>query len=325
MGEKIKNPQDIQLRHKRIKVAIICIVAIAIFYIGANFLKGINIFNSTTYYYCVMDNVNGIQQSSSVQLAGYKIGIVQSTELISTQPPRICAKIMLTEKIDIPDDSELKITSSGLLSSTVLSLIMGSSSSNFHDGDTIKCSKEPDLLSGIEDMKGQVASILSSVDTIGLELKDILHKDGGGESLRTTLTNIQMTTEHLNYIVAHNEEKIGNLVSNIEHFSKTLNEATPQLKNILQNFDQISDTLAKAEIASVITHADKTIQEVEEIVEKVNRGEGTIGNIINEDGIAKKIDKTIESLNLLIEDLKANPKRYVHFSLFGQKDKKQKK
>lgn len=325
MANKEKSPQDSQNRNKRIKVALLCISAVLIFVIGANFLKGINIFHKKTYYYCVMDNATNIQQNTAVMLAGYKIGQVQSTKLIGTCPPRICATIMLSEKIDIPNDSRLESMSPGLLSSQVLSLEMGVSRTFYHNGDTLPFSVKAGMLDGIDEMKGQISNVLASVDTIGMELKDILHKEGGGEDLKGILANVEDATAHLNNILGQNETKVSHLVTSLERFGKTLDEASPQLTNILDNFDKISDTVAKADIAAVITNANKTIKEVETLVAKVNSGEGTVGNLVSDDAIAKKVDDTVNSLNELLKDLKAHPKRYVHFSLFGKKDKADKK
>ena len=325
MANKEKSPQDSQNRNKRIKVALLCISAVLIFVIGANFLKGINIFHKKTYYYCVMDNATNIQQNTAVMLAGYKIGQVQSTELVSTCPPRICATIMLSEKVDIPNDSRLVSMSPGLLSSQVLSLEMGISNTFYHNGDTLPFAVQAGMLDGIEEMKGQISNVLASVDTIGMELKDVLHKEGGGEDLKGILANVEDATAHLNNILGQNETKVSHLVTSLERFGKTLDEASPQLTSILDNFDKISDTIAKADIAAVITNANKTIKEVETLVAKVNSGEGTVGNLVSDDAIAKKVDDTVNSLNELLKDLKAHPKRYVHFSLFGKKDKADKK
>lgn len=325
MGNKEKNPQDVQDRKKKIRVALLCIAGILVFYIGANFLKGINIFHKRTYYYCVMSDAEGVQQNTAVMLCGYKVGMVQYVEMLSANPPRICAQILLNEDIDIPNDSKLQITSASLLGGTNLNIIMGQSGSFFRDSDTIPCIKAPGMLDGIDELKGQIGSVLASVDTIGLELKDVLHKDGGGEDLKATLDHIEDATANLNDMLAQNKSKVGSVVSSLERFSKTLDQASPQITSILQNFDDISDTIAKAEIAQVIQNANDAVKEVENLVAKVNRGEGTVGNLMSDDGVAKKLDDSINSLNELLKDLKEHPKRYVHFSLFGKKDKADKK
>ncbi len=325
MGKTPKNPQSSQISRKRIKVSVMCIAAVIILYVGANFLKGINVFNKKAYYYCLMDNASGIQQSTPVMLGGYRIGMVNEVSLVSANPPKVCAKILLTEPIDIPANSQFLIESKDLLGGQMLTLVMGASSDRLQVGDTLLCSVKPGMLDGIDEMKGKINSVLSSVDTIGLSLKNVLHKDGGGQSLQATLQNIESSTAHLNEILGQNKTKVSKLVTNLEKFSQTLEDASPQLNSVIQNFDNISDSLAKADIAATIENANKTIMELEAIVKKVNNGEGTVGELFNDDALSNKLQNTIDSVNELVTDLKANPKRYVHFSLFGKKDKDNKK
>lgn len=321
MTKTSKSPQSSQYSKKRIKVAVMCISAVIIFYVGANFLKGINVFNEKAYYYCVMDDATGIQQSTPVMLSGYKVGMVDDVSLISSNPPKVCAKILLTEPIDIPTSSRFMIESKDLLGGHLLNLIMGNGTGKLQSGDTLLCSIKPGMLDGIDEIKGQISSVLTSIDTIGLSIKDVLHTNGGGKSLQATLQNIESTTENLNEILGNNKVKVGKLVTNLEKFSQTLESASPQLTSILENFDQISDTIAKADIAAIIQNANRTITELEAVVKKVNQGEGTVGELFNDDALATKLEQTINSVNDLVTDLKAHPKRYVHFSLFGKKDK----
>ena len=323
MTKKPKTPQDIQDRKKRIRVALLCISAILIFYIGANFLKGINVFHKKTYFYCVMDDASGVQQNTPVYLAGFKIGQVQEVELLNANPPRICAKIMLSEDVDIPTDSKLKLKSSSILGGMQLDLMMGNATSYFQNNDTIACFKEAGLLDGIDDLKAQIGSVVASVDTIGLELKDLLHKEGGGESLRNTLTNIENATDNLNSILADNKTKVSNLVTSLQKFGNTLEAASPKLNEILDNFDNISDTIAKADIAGVINNANSTIKEIQSLIAKANNGDGTVSALLNDEGLVKKIDDTIKSLNDLLKDFKDNPRHYL--SPLGEKKKKNKK
>lgn len=322
MSNKNKNPQDVQDSKKKIRVALLCIAAVLIFYIGANFLKGINVFHKKTYFYCVMEDASGVQQNTPVYLAGYKIGQVQEVDMLSANPPRICAKIMLNEKLDLPKDSELKLQSSGLLGGMQLDVVMGKATSYFKNNDTIRCTKAPGMLDGIDGIKTQLGSVMASVDTIGLELKDLLHKEGGGESLRATLDNIEQATSNLNDILADNKGKVSNLVSSLQRFGTTLDNASPKLNEILDNFDNISDTIAKADIAGVIANVNNTIKEVETLVKKANNGEGTVGALLNDDGLVKKIDEAIKSLDDLLKDVKDNPRHYL--APLGEKKKKKK-
>lgn len=323
MAEKNKNPQDVQYSKKKIRVALLCISAVLIFYIGANFLKGVSIFHKKAYYYCVMEDASGVQQNTPVYLAGYKIGQVQEVELLSANPPRICAKIMLSEPIDLPKDSQLKLKSSSILGGMQLDVVLGKATAYFQSNDTIKCFKEAGMLDGIDGLKDKIGSVLASVDTIGLEIKDLMHKDGGGESLRNTLANIEDATDNLNSILADNKDEVGDLLASLKRFGTTLDNASPKLNAILEDFDNIADTVAKADIAGVITNVNRTINEVETLVKKANNGDGTVGALLNDDGLVKKIDEAIKSLDTLLKDVKDNPRHYL--APLGEKKKKSKK
>lgn len=323
MADKNKNPQDVQYSKKKIRVALLCISAVLIFYIGANFLKGVSIFHKKSYYYCVMEDASGVQQNTPVYLAGYKIGQVQEVELLSANPPRICAKIMLSEPINLSKDSQLKLKSSSILGGMQLDVVLGKATAYFQSNDTIKCFKEAGMLDGIDGLKDKIGSVLASVDTIGLELKDLMHKDGGGESLRNTLANIEDATDNLNAILVDNKDEVGDLMASLKRFGTTLDNASPKLNAILEDFDNIADTVAKADIAGVITNVNRTIKEVETLVKKANNGDGTVGALLNDDGLVKKVDEAIKSLDTLLKDVKDNPRHYL--APLGEKKKKSKK
>ena len=114
------------------------------------------------------------------------------------------------------------------------------------------------------------------------------------------------------------------MMTDMEKFGNTLKEISPELTEIVANIDQISDSLAKADIAATILNANRTIEEVKGVVTKINRGDGNLGKLANDENLYKNLEATTDNLNKLLIDLKTNPKRYVHFSLFGKKDKEKK-
>ena len=305
----------------KLKVAVFCIGAIVIFYIGANFLKGLDVFSKKTYYYTIVDNLNGINSSTPLWVNGYKIGKVTAITLVSDNPVKIKVEILVTEKINVPSDSKLTIASAGLLGGNVLSLLMGNSTKYLHNGDTLPF--EP-AVGGLDKLMNKADRVLASVDTIALSLKDVLVTQNGSGNIKNMLANLESATAHLDDIVAKNKGKIGSLVDNIETFSRTLKDASPQLNHLVANFDNIADTLAKANIAGVVRNLDKTVTNLEMVLAKVNNGEGTVGQLMKNDTLYRNIDTTVGSLNNLLKDLKENPSRYVHISVFGKKEKKSK-
>jgi len=321
MNNKAPKKSNAEKDIKKSRVALFCIAAILIFYIGANFLKGLDLFSKKTYYYAVFDNVGGLLAGNPVFVNGYKIGKVTDVKLMSDDPVRICTEMLIMEDIDIPSDSKFVVAPKDLLGGNIMNLMMGTSTRYAKNGDTLACSVTPPLTAGIDEMKFKINNILSSVDTIGVSLKDVLKGDNGAKNLAQTLNNIEQITGNLNRMIAQNETKVDRLVSDLSTFSNTLKKVSPELNNVISNFNNISDTLAKANIAGVIYNANQTITDVDFLVRKVNDGQGDIGQLMNNDTLYKNLEATTRNLNLLLQDIKQNPGRYVQVSVFGKKDK----
>ncbi len=321
MNNKAPKNSNAEKDIKKSRVALFCIAAILIFYIGANFLKGLDLFSKKTYYYAVFDNVGGLLAGNPVFVNGYKIGKVTDVKMISDNPVKICTEMLIMEDIDIPEDSKFVVAPKDLLGGNIMNLMMGTSSRFAKNGDTLACSVIQPLSAGIDDMKFKINNILSSVDTIGLSLKNVLKDDDGAKNLAQTLKNIEQITGNLDRMIAQNEAKVGRLVTDLTTFSNTLKSASPELKNVISNFNAISDTLAKANIAGVIYNANKTISDIDVMVRKVNDGQGDIGQLMNNDTLYKNLEAATNNLNLLLKDIKQNPGRYVQVSVFGKKDK----
>lgn len=140
--------------------------------------------------------------------------------------------------------------------------------------------------------------------------------------LKATLVNLEASTRHLNNILATNETKVGDIVNKLNALSTTLNDATPQINSIVQNLDQISDSIARANINTLLNDAQSAMANVNAVTAKIESGEGTAGQLINNDSLYQNVNKTLESLNILIQDIKANPSKYINVTIFGKNNKK---
>lgn len=318
--EQVK-PDNSAHNKSKLKVGIFCIVAVIIFYLGACFFKGVSAFGKKTYYYAIFDNTGGLQASNAVMLNGYKIGQVTNVSIISDNPVRLCAELMITEDVNIPKDSKVQVAPKDLLGGTVVNILFGSDTRYLQDKDTMQAYVVPPMTDGIDELKAQLGSILSSVDTITLSLKDVLAPDAGGQDLKSTLANLESTTENLTYILSANKDKVGKLVTNLEQFSNTLQAAGPQLESIVENMDNITDSLSKANVRQTINDAQKAVGDIQLIVDKMQRGEGTLGQLVNNDSLYLNLEHSLYSLNELLVDLKANPKKYINVTVFGKKEK----
>ena len=321
--EKIK-PDNTSHNKSKLKVGIFCIAAVVIFYLGACFFKGVSAFGKKTYYYAVFENTGGLQESNAVMLNGYKIGQVTKISMLSDNPVRLCAELMITEPVNIPKDSKVQVAPKDLLGGTVVNILFGCETAYLQPKDTMSTYVVPQMTDGIDGLKAQLSSILTSVDTIALSLKDVLSPDGGASDLKGTLANLEETTSNLNSILGNNKDKVGKLVANLEQFSNTLQAAGPQLETIVGNLDKISDSVAKANVTQLINDAQRTIGDVQVVVDNMKRGEGTLGQLVTNDTLYSNLENSLHSLDELLKDLKANPKKYINVTVFGKKEKKEK-
>lgn len=326
MDNKQKKPYSAK-EAKSIKVALFVIAAALIFYFGSVFLKGINVFGKKNYYYAVFENVGALHESTNVTLNGFEIGKVTGIKLLSSKPVRICAEILITEKLDIPKDSKFEVAQKDVLGGMVVNLHMGESPEIAHRGDTLGCYLAGGMLDGVGDLVAQLQSVVASVDTIGQNLKLAFHSEdslNGGTMIKNTLENLEHTTRDLSKLMADNGGKVTNVVAQLETLTKTLSEASPKIDAIVANVDNISDSLAQSNIRTLVNNAQSTIDNANHILADVKSGHGTVGQLMNNDSLYNSINQTLESLDLLIKDLKANPSKYINVTVFGKKEKKNK-
>lgn len=325
---KDKGKQYSEKEVKSIKVALFCIAAVLIFYFGATFLKGINVLGKKNYYYAVFEDIGALHESTNVTLNGYGIGKVTDISLLSTDPVRICAEILITEKLDIPEDSRFEVAQKDVLGGMVVNLRLGESSKFAKSGDTLGCYLAGGMLDGLGDLAAQLQSVVSSIDTIGLGLKEAFRPQdslNGGTSLKNTLANLQEVTGDLAVLLDRNSPKINNVVAQLDKLSRTLGDASPKLDAIISNVDNISDSLAQANIRTLVNNAQATVDNVNQVIAKVEQGHGTVGQLINNDSLYKSLNNTLESLNLLVQDLKDNPSKYINVTVFGRKESREAK
>lgn len=325
MEEQKENKRGIraifQKNRKAIMVAIMAISAIIIFYAGANFLKGAEMFGGNRKLYAIFDDAAGLPQGTPVMYNGFKIGKVMTVSLTSDSPARVCAAIAINEDMDIPKDSHFELSTKDMLGGLVIHLRLGEAKQLAKNKDTLQSFLIPAFTDGLGDVMVQLSSIMSSVDSIALELKGIVSSKEGSSSLKIIFENLENSTTELNQLMSQNRAKFGHIVDNLNQLTTTLNEETPQLQSIIDNFDQISDDIAKADLAKVILEANQTIEQLSLIVEKIQKGEGDIGKLVNNEELYNNLALTTENLNKLLIDIKENPDRYIHVSVFGKKKK----
>lgn len=315
---------------REVKVGLIVIVGIALLYIGINYLKGVSVFSNQRTYYCIYNRIDGVQPSNPVVINGYVVGQVKSVQLLPDTAHSLLLEIIIKENnLTIPKDSKARIQSSGLLGSKEIELQLGKSLVMAESGDTLQSSIETGLMESVNKeilpLKLKTEELISDIDSMITIFQVILNegtRDNLAESFRSikhTLQSLEVTAFRLDTLVKEEKVKLSSILSHVESISGNLESNNAELTNVIQNFSAISDSIQASNLKSVINNASEAMTEVNAITQKINQGEGTMGMLINNDTLYNKLTSASNQLDLLLEDLRVNPDRYVRVSVFGGK------
>jgi phospholipid/cholesterol/gamma-HCH transport system substrate-binding protein len=299
------------------KTAVIVIIALALFIWGFNFLKGKDIFKSYNTYYSVLDNVEGIVVSTPVTLKGIQIGSVSDMKFYNG-----IEKTMLVLDVNkdfvFSKDSKVKIYGGNIMGGKNVSIIPGTSPEMAKDGDTLQALKMPGMFDLVNDkitpLQNKLYRILSSTDTLLLGINNILspktqqHLSRTIADLSTTVNQLKNTSVKLNTFWDTNGHNLSHSIQNIDKMTS--------------DFASVSDSLKHADISGLVKNLHQTVNKLNSTLEKVNKGDGSMAKLLNDPALYQNLERSTKELQLLLKDLRENPKRYVHFSLWGRKDKK---
>jgi phospholipid/cholesterol/gamma-HCH transport system substrate-binding protein len=316
---------------REIRVGVLVTAGIAVLYVGLNFLKGKNIFSSSRAYYAVFADVDQLMVSAPVQVNGFKVGIVDEVRFMAEKSNNVMVKFLITEdNLSIPEDTEAHIASD-LLGTRTLKLQLGSSGRKAEAGDTLTAVIErgitDEIKSALMPLKVKIENLAGSVDTVLTGLNKVFNtktQDGlvnSFESVNSSILKFEHTVTEFDLLVTNERSKLGRIFSNVESITENLKNNNEKLSHVFANIDQITDDVAKSNVKQTMEDLQKSAAGLKLIVEKTERGEGSIGKLVNNDSLYSNLNRSSENLSKLLEDMKANPKRYVHFSVFGKKDK----
>lgn len=299
---------------KEIKTALLVIGSLALLIWGYNFLKGKDLFSSNRTFYVNYDNVEGLNQASTVTINGMIVGKVNN--IFMNNEGTITVELSVNSPIDIPASTVAEIYSPGMLGGKQVALIVDFSDGNLaNSGDFLNSGVKIGLLDGLsgkaDPIMVKLDSVLYNVNQLVVGLNNTLD-----DSLKTslqnslaelnhTLKNTTQITTGFNRIVSDNEQKIGTIVSD---FSETSG-----------NLKQMSEELAQADLKATLDKFEETADNLSNMMAKIESGEGNLGKLINDDELYNNLEGTSKELNQLIEDIKLNPKRYLNISVFGKK------
>ncbi len=303
-----------------IKIGIIFVVCLFVFIWGINFLKGQNIFSKNNHYYAVYNNIKGITESSPVMVNGYQIGQVDKIRLIEDN--HLILSLGIVKKFKIPENSVARIISSDFMGTKAIEMILSNNKDYYQNGDTIKSSFEPELKEQINKeigpIKDRAENILVHIDSLISQTLDKQSRD----DISKSISHLHNTTENLNKIVEEEKEMLKKIFANLESVTSNIEKSNTEVTQTINNLSTISDSIAQSNLKATINSTNSAVTQLSNILESINSGEGSLGMLVNNDTLYRNLEASTKSLDKLLEDMRLHPKRYVHFSVFGKKDKK---
>ncbi len=306
------------------KVGILVTASLAALIWGLNYLKGKDIFTSRNRYYAVYQNVDGLVTSNPVFMNGFRIGIVNRIDFMPDQSGRLVVTLLIDNDVFVSRNSVAKIFSSDLIGTKALRIDLGDAREALQDEDTIRAELEfsfaQQMGKQVGPLKDKSEKLIVTIDSLASMLYQ-LFDPSTKNNLREGIGHLNHTLAEVDQMMADDRSKLNVMLRNLSSITTNLHNNNDQINRILSNMHTISDTLAAVNFNETIHRADQTLIQMEQVLEKINKGQGTLGQMVNNDTLYQHLDQSARDLDLLLKDLKANPKRYVHFSVFGKKAK----
>lgn len=304
------------------QIGIAVLVTFIVLILGINFLKGKTFFSGQKTYYAIYDDVTGMHESSYIYVNGMKAGHVVKISPMTRKNDKFLVELSVDKNIDIPKDSRLTLFSTGLMSGQVLRIDLGRSEALLQTKDTMQGGIEKGLTDEIAPMGETLSSILKRIDTLTNTLNRTIDEQAK-QNIQLTLTNINQISQRLNNVamnvdnlVSKDKDKLDRIVSNVESITRNLVDNNQAISNIISRFDNISSDIEKQNIGSTLAKVKTSLESINSMLNKIEKGEGNIGMLLSDEGLYRNITSAAKDLDELILDLKKNPKKYIHVSVF---------
>ena len=303
---------------REIKVGILAVVCIFLLFFGFNYLKGVNIFSSIHSFHGVYTNIHGLELQAPVYIRGYKVGQVDNIDYDFTRDSSFTVDISIKRNINLPEGTRMALVSDGIMGGMAIELILPVTEvaskediAYLPTGATIPTTVVPGLLDGLQESVIQpLSNTLASLDTILGQLET------------------QLENNHIESILANADLAVADLQTSSQQLKQMMSHQVPsvvtKLDTTMSDLQQVVTDVKAANIKATVARVDTALDNINYLIADFRSPNGTIGLLLSDKGLYNHIDSAVVSVDSLLVDLKANPKRYVHFSLFGAKEKKKK-
>lgn len=312
-----------------IRVGLIFAAAIIVTFWGINYLKGRNFLKQEKAFYAQYERIGNLTKSSPVTIRGFQVGQVRDIVLSDSGDKKILVKIIITYRnLDLPKTTIARIASMDLMGTKAISLLLGKDSLFHAYGDTLPGEIEGDLRDQVNTqmipLKLKAEDLMSSMDSVLVSFQMIMNENTrqalseSFSSINNTLNSLEKTSLFVDGYVKNEAVKISFLLNTIDSISLSLQGQVVDLREFMGNLRNISDTLSNVPIIQAVTSFNLVLADLHELFSNLNNGEGSLGRLLDSDSLYDALLASGENLNRLIEDIRIDPKRYVHFSLIDR-------
>jgi phospholipid/cholesterol/gamma-HCH transport system substrate-binding protein len=305
------------------KIGILTAVTITILILGYSYLSGNDVFSRSNKYYAIYNSVDGLSVSKPVLVNGFQIGRVSSMHLRADG--RTVVEFKIDPQYNVPSSTLAQLVSTDLLGGKAISFEYGDSKQFAQDKDTLRADIQGSLAESLQPIQMKAERLISKLDSSLAAVNKILNPDfqknvdRSFNSIANSLQTLEGTTKKIDALVGGQSAHINNIMSNAEVVSDNLKTSTGHLTTVSSNFEKVSTDLANSNLKQTLDNANKTLADLQSTMNKINNGNGSLGLLINDDKMYKNLSDATANLNNLFIDIKAHPKRYVSFSVFGGK------
>ena len=307
------------------KLALTALAAVFILIWGINFLKGSSLFESKSTFYGVYDSVEGLKVSSGVIYRGYQVGQVISIQFTGERFDRVLVKFSVDKGLELPSNTLAMIQSADLMGSKVVALVPGDSHVTAVSGDTLRSQVERGLMEQVSQqmlpLKQKAERLLGSLDSVMLIVQGLFNEEtkknlsNSFGSIDRTLRNLEGASGNLDTLIQGESARISSILQDVNSITGNLRNNNEEISTILGNVSAISDSLRQASLHQTLMSLDYILATTDSIMNKINRGEGTIGALLNDNDLYYNLNQVSENLNRLLVEFRYNPKRFINLSL----------